>query len=71
MIKDLSYEDILKEIEFFSKSNNLNQKELNSIIIMKSVLNSSNEHWKNDPSNSRPRPGSKSIIADMGGALML
>jgi hypothetical protein len=67
--KEYDYETMIMKIQNFEKNEKLTNDGKNLIIVLKSVLISSNDYWnsyykKNSASLRRHRPGSATLIAD-------
>lgn len=70
---DLPYEEALSKMNDFEKSNVLTSDELNCLVAIRSVLVSSNQYWNSvlqKNASAKAKPGSKTLIADFGGAAM-
>lgn len=71
LINNLDYDQFTLEIQNFKKNNVLSSKELDSLVVFESVLQSSNQFWSlKNKISSTSKHGSKAIVADGLGALM-
>jgi hypothetical protein len=70
---DLQYDEAIAKMDNFEKTNKLNSEEFNSLVAIRSVLVASNQYWNSvlaKNGSAKPKPGSKTLIADFAGAAM-